>query len=65
MAFLFRHLARYAAQKIASDPKARETAVRAARGVVREARQIAQEKDRAYATGRAVRRALDRLQRGG
>ena len=62
MAFLLRHIARYAAQKIASDPVAREKAARAARGLVREAKQIAAEEDRAKAAGRAVRRALNKLQ---
>ena len=33
MAFLLRHIARYAVRKIASDPVAREQATRAARGV--------------------------------
>ncbi len=37
-------------------------AARAAHGVVEEAKQIAKEDDRAYAAGRAVRRALNKLQ---
>lgn len=65
MAFLLRHLARYAAQKIASDPQAREKAVKAARVVVKEAKTIAREEDRAEAAGRAVRRVFDRFQNGG
>ena len=63
MSVLLRHLARYVAQKAASDPDAREKVGKAARGVVEEARQIAKENDRAYAAGRAVRRAFDKLQR--
>ena len=55
-------IARYVAQKAASNPEAREKAVKVARGVVDEAKQIAKEEDRAYAAGRAVRRALDKLQ---
>ena len=55
-------IARYAAQKAASDPEAREKAVKIARGVVDEAKQIAKEDDRAYAAGRALRRAFDKLQ---
>ncbi len=47
MSFLLRHIARYAAQKLASNPRARETAAKAARVVVDEARHIAREEDRA------------------
>jgi hypothetical protein len=62
MAALFRHLSRYMTQKIASDPRAREMAAKAAQGVVNEAKQIAKEDDPAYAAGRAVKRALNKLQ---
>ncbi len=62
MAFILRHIVRYAAQKIASNPQAREAAAKAARVVVDEAKQIAREEDRARAAGRAVRRALNKLQ---
>ena len=62
MPFLVRHLARYAAQKIASNSQAREKAASAARAVVGEAKQIAGEKDKARAAGRAFRRSLDKLQ---
>ncbi|MHA1153875.1 MAG: hypothetical protein ACTSQ7_14650 [Alphaproteobacteria bacterium] len=62
MAFLLRHIARYAAQKLASDPRAREQAATAARVVMDEARQIARREDKARAAGRAVRRALNKLQ---
>ncbi len=55
-------IARYVAQKAASDPEAREKAVKVARGIVDQAKQIAKEEDRAYAAGRAVRRAFDKLQ---
>ncbi len=61
MAFLLRHIARYAAQKLAANPQAREAAAKAARVVVDEARQIARRDDKARAAGRAVRRALNKL----
>ncbi len=62
MAFLFRQLARFAAQKFASDPRLRAKTAEAARQAVEEAKQIAQQKDRARGAGRAVRRALNKLQ---
>ena len=62
MSFLLRHIARYAAQKLASDPRAREKAAKVARVVVGEARQIARGQDRARAAGRALRRAMNKLQ---
>jgi hypothetical protein len=62
MSFLLRHIARYAAQKLASDPQVRETAAKAARVVVDEARHIARREDKARAAGRAVRRAMNKLQ---
>jgi CO/xanthine dehydrogenase FAD-binding subunit len=55
-------MVRYAAQKLASDPRMRETAAKAARVVVDEARQIASREDKARAAGRAVRRAMNKLQ---
>lgn len=64
MAFFLNHIARFAAQKIASDPVLREKAVQTARSVAKEAQQIASEEDRARAAGRAVRRALDKFQGG-
>ncbi len=62
MSFLLRHIARYATQKLASDPQAREKAAKAARVVVDEARQIARGEDRARAAGRALRRVMNKLQ---
>ncbi len=62
MSVLLRQIARYVAQKVASNPETREKVVKAARGVVEETKQIAKEDDRAYAAGRAFRRALDKLQ---
>ncbi len=62
MSFLLRHIVRYAAQKLASDPRAREKAAEVARVVGDEARQIAGRDDKARAAGRALRRALNKLQ---
>ncbi len=62
MAFLLRHIARYAAQKLASDPRAREKAAKVARVVVDEARDIARREDKARAAGRVLRRAMNKLQ---
>ncbi len=61
MSFLLRHIARYATQKLASDPRVREKAAKAARVVVDEARQIAREEDRARAAGRAFRRVMNKM----
>ncbi len=62
MSFLLRHIARYAAQKLASNPRVKEKAVKAACVVADEARQIARGEDRARAAGRALRRAMNKLQ---
>ena len=61
MSVLLRQIARYVAQKVASNPETREKVVKAARGVVEETKQIAKENDRAYAAGRAFRRVLGKL----
>ncbi len=62
MSFLLRNIARYAAQKLASSPRARETAAKAARVVVEKASHIARREDKARAAGRALRRAMNKLQ---
>ena len=62
MSFFLRNLGRYAAQKLASDPRTREKAAKVASAIIKEARQIAREEDRARAAGRAVRRAINKLQ---
>ena len=62
MSFILRNIARYATQKLASSPQVRETATKAARVVVNEAEQIARREDKARAAGRAVRRAINKLQ---
>lgn len=61
MSMLMRQFARHLIQKVASDPVAREKATRVAAGVAKEAQQIAGKKDRAYEAGKAVRRALNKL----
>ncbi len=61
MSLLLRQIGRYAAQKLASDPRAREKAAKVAGVVVGEARQIARGEDRAREAGRAVRRAINKL----
>ncbi len=61
MSFFLRNIGRYAAQKLASDPRAREKAAKVASAVVNEVSQIAREEDRARAAGRAVRRAMNKL----
>lgn len=62
MSFLLRNMARYAAQKLASNPQVREAATKAARVAVDEAKEIAGKEDRAFAAGQAVRRAMNKLQ---
>lgn len=62
MSFLLRQIGRYAAQRLASDPGAREKAARFASAVVKEAKRIAYEEERARAAGWAVRRAMNKLQ---
>lgn len=58
---LLRQIARYVAQKASSSPEAKELAVKVARSVVEEAKQISKEDDRAYAAGLACRRAYKKL----
>ncbi len=62
MSFILRNVARYAAQKLTSNPQVRETAAKAARIVVDEAKEITRKDDKARAAGRAVRRAMNKLQ---
>jgi hypothetical protein len=62
MSLFLRQIARYAAQKLTSDPRAREKAAKAARVVVGEAKQIASDKDSARAAGRALRRVISKVQ---
>lgn len=62
MSLILRQIARYFAHKAVSKPEAREQVVNVARDVVQEAKKIATEENRAYAAGRAFRRAFDKLQ---
>ncbi len=62
MSFLVRNIVRYAVKKLASHPRVKEKAVKVARDVGDGARQIAGEEDRARAAGRALRRAVKKLQ---
>ena len=61
MSFVLRNLARYAAQKLASNPQVKEAAAKAAHVAVDEVREIAGNEDKARAAGRAVRRAMNKL----
>ena len=62
MSFVLRNLARYAVQKLASNPQVKEAATKAARVAVDEVKEIAGKEDKARAAGRAVRRGLNKLQ---
>ena len=62
MSLFLRQIARYAAQKFASNPWAQEKASKIARAAVSQAKEIANEDDRARAAGRALRRAIKRVQ---
>jgi hypothetical protein len=62
VSLLLRKIARYVAQKAASDPEAREKVIKGARVGFEEAKKIAKENDRAYAAGRAFRRAFNKWQ---
>ena len=58
MVLVLKQLARLAAQKLASDPKAREKAVKTAQQVAKEARNISAEPDKARAAGKAFSKVL-------
>ena len=62
MSFLLSNLVRYATQKLTTDPQARDKAAKAARIVAGKAGQIARSDDKAREAGRALRRALNKLQ---
>ncbi len=64
MSMILRQIARYVAQRAASEPEANEKAFTAAQVVADEAKHIAKEDDRDHATGRTARRAFDRLLSG-
>ena len=58
---MLRQIVRYVAQKAASDPAVKEKAIHVAQEAMHEARQIAREDDRAYAAGKACRKAFTKL----
>ena len=58
---ILRHVAGYAVRRLAADPEFRARAMRVARAALDEGQKIARDEDRARAAGRAVRRALDKL----
>ncbi len=60
MALFTRHLIQSVITKIASDPALREKATDVARDLVEEGKQVSQEKDRAYAAGKAFKRLLNK-----
>jgi hypothetical protein len=62
MSLLFRQIAQYAARRIAANPHLRAKAADTARAALGEAQKIARENDRPRAAGRALRRALNKLQ---
>jgi hypothetical protein len=62
MSLWLNRIARYAARRIVFDPRARDVARKAARDVADEARLVVRDDDPARAAGRAVRRALNKLQ---
>lgn len=64
MNFFLAGLVRMGARKLAANPRMRETAARAARTALDEAKQVARAPDRPRAAGRAVRRVLNRLRDG-
>lgn len=61
MSFLLRTIARYAAQRLAADPRVREKAARVAQAAIDEGKRIARDENRAHAAGQAVRRTLNKL----
>ena len=61
MSLLLRNMLRYAAQKIAADPVAREKAAQAARATAKEAGKIVRHDDPSRAAGRAFKRALNKF----
>lgn len=61
MSFLLRTIARYAAQRLAADPRVREKAARVTQAAIDEGKRIAREENRAYAAGQAIGRTLNKL----
>ncbi len=65
MSLIIGRFARYAARRIAASPKARDFAVKAAKGVADEAKAVAKEEDKARAAGRSVRRIVNSFRNPG
>lgn len=63
MPLFVRQIVQNIVRKAASDPVLREKASNVSREIVEEGKQIVKEKDRAYAAGKAFRRALNNLQK--
>lgn len=61
MALILKTIAKYAITKLAADPRVRRTAVKAARIVAQEGRDVIKDKNRAQATRRAVKNTFKRL----
>ena len=59
MSFFLRQIVQNIARKAAANPALREKASSVARDLVEEGKQVAREKDRAYAAGKAFRRVFD------
>ncbi len=62
MSLLLKNLARQVVQRVAAHPKSKELAAQAAQHAADEIKQIAKDKDPAYAAGRSVRRLMNALQ---
>ncbi len=58
MVLALKHLAKLAAQKLASDPAARDKALKTAEKVAQQAKSIASEPDKARAAGKVFAKAL-------
>ena len=65
MVLFVARIVRFAAQRIASNPRARDLAVHAAKSVADEAKTVAKEEDKIRAAGRSVRRVVSGLKEAG
>ena len=64
MSFLLARIVRFAAQRIAFDPKARSAVVKAARGAADGAKSIITDENPARAAGQSLRRLRKKLKPG-
>ena len=62
MSLLLKNLARQVVRRVAAHPKSKELAAQAAQQAAHEIKQIASDKDPAFAAGRSVRRLMNALQ---